>query len=159
MNKFRNSLLLLALVAVSLAQTGTPLSNPSVRRIGEQLMCQCGCGATVTGCNMINCHFSDPVRQKILTMVNAGLPDNEIIDSFVKEYGKVVLMKPPAEGFNLMAWVMPFVGLAFGLAIVWYALKRFTRPRAATPAGPALSAEQFDHYRERIEKDLNGLDS
>lgn len=157
MKQFRSSLLLVVLVAVALAQTGTPLANPRVRQIGEQLMCQCGCGATVTSCNMINCHFSDPIRQKILAMVDAGRPDSEIIGSFVKEYGKVILVKPPSEGFDLMAWVMPFVGLAFGLWVLWYVIKRFSRPRPR-PA-PALSAEDYDRYRERIEKDLSSLDS
>jgi cytochrome c-type biogenesis protein CcmH/NrfF len=158
MTQFKSSFLLLVLVAASMAQTGTPLTNPSVRRIGEQLMCQCGCGATVTGCNMINCHFSEPVRQKILTMVNAGKPDSEIIDSFVKEYGKVILMKPTAEGFDLMAWIMPFVGLAFGLLVLWYVIRRFSRPRPAS-SGPQMSTADYDRYRERIEKDLSGLDS
>lgn len=158
MTQFRSSFLLLVLVVACLAQTGTPLANPSVRRIGEQLMCQCGCGATVTSCNMINCHFSDPVRVKILSLVNAGKPDSEILDSFVKEYGKIILAQPPSDGFNLMAWVMPFVGLAFGFMLLWYVIRRFTRPRVAT-AGTSLSAEQYDRYRERIEKDLSSLDS
>ncbi|MCC7497414.1 MAG: cytochrome c-type biogenesis protein CcmH [Bryobacterales bacterium] len=157
MKQFTSSLLLLTLVAACLAQTGTPLANASVRRIGEQLMCQCGCGATVTSCNMINCHFSDPVRLKILAMVNGGSPDTEIIDSFVKEYGKVILVKPPSEGFNLVAWVMPFAGLAFGLLILWYVIRRFSRPRAAV--APAISAEEYNRYRESIEKDLSSFDS
>ncbi|MCX6622251.1 MAG: cytochrome c-type biogenesis protein CcmH [Acidobacteria bacterium] len=158
MTQFKSSFLLLVLVIACLAQTGTPLANPSVRRIGEQLMCQCGCGATVTSCNMINCHFSDPVRQKILAMVNAGTSDSEIIDSFVKEYGKVILMKPPSEGFNLMAWVMPFAGLAFGLWVLWYVIRRISRPQPAS-TGPPMSAEDYARYQERIEKDLSNLDS
>ncbi len=157
MTQFKSSLLLLVLVVACLAQTGTPLANANVRRIGEQLMCQCGCGATVTSCNMISCHFSDPVRVKILTLVNAGKSDPEIIDSFVKEYGKVILVKPPSEGFDLMAWVMPFVGLAFGMLVLWYVIRRFSRPRLTT--APAVSTEDYNRYRERIEKDLSSLDS
>src|SRR5271157_5527209 len=130
MRRLKSSLLILALAALCLAQSTTPLANARVRRLGDQLMCLCGCGATVTSCNMLGCSHAKPAREKLLAMVNAGMSDSDILDSFVKDYGLQILAKPPAQGFNLLGYVVPFVGIALGLAFVWWVMKRFRKPLA-----------------------------
>jgi cytochrome c-type biogenesis protein CcmH len=152
LRRLRSSLILLA-AALLLGQGATPLENPRVRRLGDQLVCLCGCGSSVTQCNMLHCEFSEPARQKLLTMVNAGMTDSEILAAFVKEYGQRILMKPPAEGFNLLGWLMPFIALAAGLALVWWLIRRFRAPLAV--AGPAPDAALL----ARIEKETDELDS
>ncbi len=156
MTRFRSSLLVLAVAIICLGQGGgNPLLNARVRSLGEQLGCLCGCGASVTSCNMLQCHFSLPAREKLLAMVNAGESDQAIFAAFVKEYGPRILLKPPAEGFNVVGWVMPFVAILFGLAFVWWMMQRFRKPLPAAPeADPATVAR----YRERIEQDLDKLD-
>jgi cytochrome c-type biogenesis protein CcmH len=151
--QLRSSLLILAVAALMLGQGGTPLENARVRLLGEQLACLCGCGSSVTSCNMLHCHFSDPARQKLLSMVNAGKSDSDILAAFVEEYGQRVLLKPPAEGFNLLGWLMPFIAIGAGLALVWWLIRRFRRPLAAT-AGP----EPDPALLAQIERDLDKLD-
>jgi cytochrome c-type biogenesis protein CcmH/NrfF len=156
MRLWKSSILILLLAAFCYADAGTPLENARVRRLGEQLRCLCGCGSSVTSCNMLHCEFSEPARQKLLVMVNAGMSDKDILDSFVKQYGTQVLEKPPAEGFNVLGYVMPFIGIAAGLAFLWWFMKRFRRPLAA--AGPEVDPATLARYQERIEKDLEELD-
>ena len=157
MRLLRSSLLALALAAASLPQGGSPLENARVRRLGDQLACLCGCGSTITSCNMLHCHFAEPAREKLLALVNAGLPDQAIFDAFVKQHGVRILLKPPAEGFNLLGWVMPFVGIALGLVMVWWLIQRFRKPVAGA-GGPDLDPATLARYQERIEKDLKKLD-
>jgi cytochrome c-type biogenesis protein CcmH len=152
--QLRSSLLALALAALMLGQGGTPLENPRVRRLGDQLACLCGCGSSITSCNMLHCHFSEPARKKLLSLVNAGESDSNILAAFVLEYGQQVLLKPPSEGFNLLGWLMPFIAIAAGLALVWWLIRRFRRPLAAV-AGP----EPDPALMAQIEKDLDNLDS
>jgi len=152
--RLRSSLLLLVAAVLMLAQN--PLENPRVRALGEQLLCLCGCGSSVTSCNMLHCHFSEPVRKQLLSMVQAGMSDSDIIASFVKDHGPRILMKPPAEGFNLVGWVMPFVALAAGLALLWFFIKRFHKPLPA--AGPEPDAATLARYQERIDKEMESLD-
>lgn len=149
--RWRSSLLLLAAAALLLGDSGTPLENPRVRQLGDQLACLCGCGSSVTSCNMLHCHFSDPARQKLLTMVKAGMSDSDIFAAFAREYGPRILLKPPAEGFNLLGWVMPFVALALGLAVFWWFLQRFRKP---LPAGPQPDADTL----ARVAKDLENFE-
>jgi cytochrome c-type biogenesis protein CcmH len=144
------------LAALCLGQGARPLENPRVRQLGEQLVCLCGCGSSVTSCNMLNCHFSEPAREELLTMVNAGMSDKAIFDAFVQKYGKQVLMRPPAEGFDLLGYLMPFVAILLGLTLVWWLIQRFRKPLAVA-AGPQVDDAALDRYRERIEKDLEKL--
>jgi cytochrome c-type biogenesis protein CcmH len=157
MRLLRSSLLVLALAAASLPQGGSPLENPRVRRLGDQLACLCGCGSTITSCNMLQCHFAEPARERLLAMVNAGDSDAAIFDAFVQQYGKRILLQPPAEGFNLLGWIMPFVAIALGLAMVWWLIQRFRKPLAVA-GGPDLDPAALARYQERIEKDLEKLD-
>jgi cytochrome c-type biogenesis protein CcmH/NrfF len=151
--RLRSSLLILATATLLLGQGGIPLENARVRRLGDQLSCLCGCGSSVTSCNMLHCEFSGPAREKLLSMVNAGFSDSQILATFEREYGPRILLKPPAEGFNLLGWVMPFIGIAAGLAMVWWFIKRLRRPLAV--AGP----EPDPALLARIERDLEDLDS
>ena len=157
MRRLKSSLLVLALAALCLAQSTTPLANPRVRRLGDQLMCLCGCGATVTSCNMLGCQHSKPAREKLLAMVNAGESDSAILASFVQESGLEILAKPPAQGFNLLGYVVPFIGVALGLAFVWFVIKRFRKP-VALAAGPELDDAAFAGYKAQIDRDLEKLD-
>ena len=157
MRRLKSSLLVLALAGLCLAQAPNPLANPHVRRLGDQLMCLCGCGATVTGCNMLGCSHSKPARERLLAMVNAGESDSAILATFVQENGIEILAKPPAQGFNLLGYVVPFIGIALGLAFVWLVIKRFRKPLAVA-GGPEIDDAAFASYQAQIEKDLEKLD-
>lgn len=159
-----NSKLRLVAVAVLAVTAGfaqqaqeNPLTNPRVRRLGDQLRCQCPCGSTVTGCNMLHCESSEPMRAKLLQMVNGGMSDAAILDTFVKQYGTQILERPPAEGFNLLGYVMPFIAILVGLAFVWWVIQRFRKPLAVA-GGPPIDDATLERYQARIDKDLEKLD-
>jgi cytochrome c-type biogenesis protein CcmH len=103
---------------------------------------------------MLECHYAGPARARIAKMLGEGLTDDQIVDTFVKEQGLRALVVPPAQGFNLLAWVMPFVAIALGLWLIWMFIRRFRKPAAVAELDPQL----LDRYRERIEKDLSKLE-
>jgi cytochrome c-type biogenesis protein CcmH len=155
MRRFKNSLLLLFVAAALVAQQPTPLVDPEVRRIGEQLRCMCGsCNYTITSCNMMSCSGAEYGREKLRELVDQGLSDENIKAVFVAEFGQVVLTKPTTEGFNLVGWVMPFAALFGGLLVIWWFLKRFVR----TPVVERADDSLLEQYRDRIEKDLSEND-
>ncbi|HBY62099.1 MAG TPA: hypothetical protein DEH78_19945 [Solibacterales bacterium] len=161
MRRWKSRVLLLILTLASLAQSSTPLLNPEVRRLGNKLRCQCGCEASVTECNMINCHSADPLRAELLKMVEAGQSEASILAAMVERHGKIILRQPPTQGFFLLGWVMPFAAAAAGLAFLWWFLRRKSKPAAAAAeTAPDLEIDdpELARYRERIEKDLAKLD-
>src|SRR5690242_12511081 len=91
----RSKLLLVVMLTAALVQGTVPLTNDRVRRLGDQLKCMCGCQASITGCNMINCHFSDPVRTELLRLIDAGRSDDEVLASVRSTYGQEIMLNPP----------------------------------------------------------------
>ncbi|HXG33388.1 MAG TPA: cytochrome c-type biogenesis protein CcmH [Bryobacteraceae bacterium] len=156
MRRLKTSALVLLLAAAALSQTASQLQSDAVRRVGVHLACLCGtCKNTVADCPMLECHFAKPARVRIAALLAQGKSDAEIIEIFVKEHGKQVLAVPPAEGFNLLAWTMPFVAIAAGLMLIWVFIHRFRKPAEASSAVPD---ETLSRYRDEIEKDLARLD-
>jgi cytochrome c-type biogenesis protein CcmH len=143
--------------AVSLAQT-SDLLDPNIRRVGEKLACLCGgCKNSVGSCPMLGCHYATPAREKIRKLQALGMADPQVVDSVVKEQGIQALVTPPAEGFNVLAWVMPFVMIGLGLLLITYFIRRMTAKRAAAGA-PDLPGELLDKYHDQIEKETSKLE-
>jgi len=76
--------------------------------------------------------------------------DGSIIAFFMDKYGTSVLSAPPASGFNLAAWVMPFLALAIGAIAAITLLRRF-RVRWATAPPPAADVGK---YQQKLEEEL-----
>ncbi len=157
MRRFGNSLGLLLVAVLALAQSSSELMTPDVLRVGSHLACLCGaCNNTVANCPMLECHYARPAKERIYRMIAEGRTDEEIIQSFVDEHGLQALAVPPKEGFNLLGWVMPFVAIAFGLLLIWWFVRRYLGVRVAAPGA---DDEVLERYRDRIERDLSKLDS
>lgn len=152
-------LLLSVALAAQTVSTGDP-THVKLREIGEKLKCQCegpgGCAYTVGSCNMLHCPFREEVYTQMRQDLQAGLGDAAIIDKLKAKYGVMILAAPPAQGFNLLGWLMPFLALVAGLIVIRYVLLRWRRPKpAAVPAGAAGLVEK---YRDEMEKELSDLE-
>ncbi len=145
------------LTSAAMAQTSTTPLTPDVKRVGMKLACLCGgCNNSVGDCPMIGCHYCEPARAKIASLQKAGSEDKAIVDAFVSDQGLKALVSPPAEGFSLVGWVMPFIATGFGLGAVILALKKLRKP---APAGiPEIPNAVLDRYRDQIEKDSAKLE-
>jgi cytochrome c-type biogenesis protein CcmH len=156
MRQLKSKILMAAFVGICFTQAADVIP-PEVRRVGARLACLCKtCRNTVGDCTMLECHYSKPARAKITTMVGSGSDDDKIVDSFVKENGVQALSVPPAEGFNSMLGLMPWIMGGMGLlAIAWFINRSKSAPRADMPQ---IDSEVVDRYRERIEKETSDLD-
>jgi len=143
------------LTGLALAQVSSEYVTPDIRRVGHRLACLCGsCKNSIADCPMLACHYALPAREKIDKMQKAGSPDDAIVDAFIKEEGIRALVTPPAEGFNVMAWVMPPLMVGLGLALIWWFLTRMRKPAPVPEIDPKL----LERYKDSIEKDLAKLD-
>ncbi len=157
MRRWKSSLLLLIVAAASLAQTASSQKSLAYR-IGDKLACLCStCNNTVANCPMLECHFAKPARERIAKLVADGRSESEVIDQFKKDYGLQILASPPAQGFNLLGYIMPFIAIALGLMVIWLFIKRF-RKAPAVESGPPADDPTLARYQEQIEKDLSKLD-
>jgi cytochrome c-type biogenesis protein CcmH/NrfF len=120
--------------------------------VAEGLTCQCGCGLTVANCNHPQCEFSVPVRSQIERMIARGMNRAQIIATFRVKYGEKILSAPTAEGFNLLAWIIPFGALFAGGTLLVIAFTHWRSPASGPIAPIAAENPQFGvELRDKLE--------
>lgn len=155
MQRLNSSLLLILVAAVALAQTASEKPSVDVRRVGARLACQCGCKDSVATCSMLECGFSKPAKEKIAQLQAGGMSDDQIVESFIRDYGAGIYLAPP----NALGWIIPYAAVAAGLVVIALFLRKYLQAKPLTEAGavdtddPALAK-----YKEQIEKDLANLE-
>jgi cytochrome c-type biogenesis protein CcmH len=127
--------------------------TPTNAQVSEGLTCQCGCGLTVANCNMPTCGFSVPMRAEIDRMIAKGMTRAQIIAFYRRQYGEKVLSAPTTEGFNLLAWTMPFIALVLGGGLMALAVGRWHSNPPSSPA-PDQPASFDPELRRKLEKEL-----
>lgn len=125
----------------------------------SDMACLCGCGTTLKTCPHEACDKAIPARKEIRQLVDGGGSRQEILDRMVKGHGEAILAAPTFKGFNVMAWVMPFVVIAAVGVLVAMILKRWSGNRAAgsAVAAPRKPAEtgDGDPYLKKMRDELD----
>jgi cytochrome c-type biogenesis protein CcmH len=158
-------LLAVALVlAVGLALAGPGPSLASEERPTlEELENEVNCPTCKTTLALSNAPVANRIRAFINERIAAGDTKSEIKAALVEEFGEGILAAPPKEGFNLLAWLLPLVGLACAAVLVgglvWRAA-RSGRGRDVTPGDPSLNGRgRLDPEAERrLDEELARFD-
>jgi cytochrome c-type biogenesis protein CcmH len=147
--------LLLVCASLALAQTASEKPNADVRRVGMRLKCQCGCKDSVATCNMLECGFSKPAKERIARMQAAGFSDRQIVDAFIRDYGPGIYLAPPSA----IGWAVPYIAALLGLVTIWFFIKKYRKPKPLVEIGPlAIDDPALDKYKDQIERDLANLE-
>ena len=124
--------------AIVLFPAGAPLAAESTpqERAESALMCYCGCAdLTIRTCS---CGTAARVKEDIARRLASGQTVDQVIDAYVAQHGEQIRSAPTKQGFNLLAWVVPFAAIlvAGGLIV---ALVRRWKARGA-PEGAAVGS-------------------
>jgi cytochrome c-type biogenesis protein CcmH len=108
----------------------------------HRIRCQCGCTLDVYTCRTtdFSCQVSPQMHRDVLALVAGGYTAPEILDAFVEAYGERVLMAPPRQGFNLLAYILPGIALAVGAIVLAVVIRRWRRPVPAVAGGQPTRA-------------------
>jgi len=160
-NAATTALILLAVVlsqGVVMAQDTIPaiFKSPLERQVSSEIMCNCGgCRLSVESCGMMNCHGKAGQTQKIQQYIAEGKDHDAILATFVREHGGLdVLMQPPNQGFNRVAWLLPYLVAVVALLGIGITARRWSRRPAAAPAATAIDPE----LDARLEDELRDLE-
>jgi len=134
------TVLLLGLFAASMTRADAP-KKPTLESIGDQVMCLCGCAATLNHCPHRDCATVAEMRPVIAKEIAEGKDETTILQDLAIRYGVQVLAAPPAHGFSLTAWILPGVGLLLGLGFVVVVVRRWRKP---APVSNAAAAKPLD---------------
>jgi cytochrome c-type biogenesis protein CcmH/NrfF len=125
-------------------------NDPFVVGIEEKLRCTCGCNLSVYTCRTTDftCSVSPKMHQRVVELAKQGKTAQQIIDAFVAQYGEMVLMAPPREGFNLLGYLVPgSLIVLVGAVLTWMLARRRSGGQAdmavaaAVAGGPSSGAE------------------
>lgn len=139
-----------ALLAASSARGAS--KKPTVESIGDQVMCLCGCVATMNHCPHIDCATREEMRAVIQKEIAGGKDETAILQNLAIRYGVQVLAAPPTKGFNLWVWILPGFGLLVGLALVVVIVRRWRRP--VPPAAVAAPASLDPKLMAAVEEEI-----
>jgi cytochrome c-type biogenesis protein CcmH len=145
------AILCAAAAVVSFASSG----KTTLQEVSESLTCQCGCGLTVANCNHPQCEFSVPIRVQIDRMIGQGMGRDQIIGFFRTKYGEKILSAPTTEGFNLLAWIIPFTAVFAGCFIIVSAIHRWRANQLLKADASADAHAPYDpELKHRLEQEI-----
>ena len=137
----RAALALLALLAIAAAPgagmaAAAAQTRTSFIQVENDVMC-------------VACHEALAVAQSpeafserayIRQLIAQGLTKRQVERNLVANYGPAVLAKPPANGFNLLIYVLPPAVLLIGIGTLAYTLPKWRRSARLAAAAPMATA-------------------
>ena len=139
---------LLALSAVLLgcvSADDVPPAEQRAHKLNKTIMCPVCPGESI---DQSQNQLAAQMRVRVGEMIREGQTDDSIRAFFVDKYGPSVLLEPPREGFYLLAWLLPPVGVVVAALSVFVALRMMSRPTGGTAGDPALSITLTEGERE-----------
>ncbi len=142
-----------------LAFMGTGDDSARFKDLGHRMMCTCGCGQVLHECNHVGCQTSDKKREQLQAAIDkgGGNSDDLILQGFVQEYGPTVIAAPTATGYNRVAWIMPFLVLALGIALAVHIVRSWkNRPEPALADGIVIpQGHELDEFRRKARRETD----
>jgi cytochrome c-type biogenesis protein CcmH len=125
-------LLVLTLAALVLAAPAVASEqHPTLPELEGQLMCPICEGETLAQSDSAP---AQQIKTYIQRRIDQGATRSQIKHELVVMWGQRILAAPPRHGFDLLAWLLPIVGVLGGAAVLGVLAWRWTREREPEPA-------------------------
>ncbi len=93
----------------------------TVGEITQSLTCTCGCNMLVSACEgSMECTPAKEITDQVTQMIEKGQSKEEIVQYFVATKGEQILAAPTKKGFNLTAWILPFLAIILGAGGIYF---------------------------------------
>jgi cytochrome c-type biogenesis protein CcmH len=98
------------------------------------------------------------MKHQVRELLARGYTEEQILRYFELSYGQFVLLRPKFEGVNRLVWLLPFLGLAAGAVVIYFAFRRLRRqPVGNSPVDVTSAAvESEDPYVARVRELVSG---
>ena len=110
--------------------------HPTLAELEDQLMCPVCAGETLA---QSNSPPAQRIKRHLQQRIDQGWTRSRIINEEVDIWGTRILAAPRKHGFDLLAWVLPLVGILVGAGVLGLLAWRWSHGREAPEplAGPA----------------------
>lgn len=157
--RVRRLLVCLLLTALAGASAAAAEVDPAEYELAiSTILCDCGCHPqSVKACA---CGRAAEMRREIHDQMAgvAGPPlptGEELIAHYVAQHGEQIRIAPTARGFNLVAWVGPFVALFLACVGMLFLLRRWrSAPGGEILEAPVAGPLPDESYLRRLQEKL-----
>ena len=151
---------LLAVLVIALAVVAPAAASeqsPTLPELERELICPT-CHETLAASTS---PIAERMRVFIRARIAAGDTKSEIKGKLVDQFGESVLAAPPKSGFNLLAWLLPLVGIVLAAGVVGFLAYRWSRSRKAEEPAPSANGRfSLDPELERrVDEELARYDA
>lgn len=137
--------LLALLVALAMPVAGAALTVDQVAR-------EVRCPTCDTPLDVSSSPVALDMKAYIAERIEMGWDKDRIIDGLVAEFGPEVLTTPPKSGFDLIAWLVPGIAVAIGLAAIPILTRLWARRGRSGRGGPPPTPDEERRLEERLER-------
>jgi cytochrome c-type biogenesis protein CcmH len=139
--------LVLFLVA---GQASASERHPTLAELEAEIICPT-CHTTL---DQSDSPIARRMKHFIAVRIAAGDTKSGIKAKLVAQFGPAVLAAPPKRGFDLLAWLLPIVGILGGAGAIGLLAWRWSRAREPSPAavGPVLGPELDRRVDEELRR-------
>ncbi|MGL6278916.1 MAG: cytochrome c-type biogenesis protein [Gaiella sp.] len=147
-------LALLVVATAGLMLLLAPLASADAPPNAAALEAELVCPTCKTTLDQSDAPIARRMKAIIRERIAAGASAAEIKQELVEQFGPGVLSEPPRRGFDLLAWLLPLVGIALGAVVVAgvaWAWRGSRRPDEGTEPLDAESELRVDEALGRFD--------
>ena len=138
------------------APAGASERHPTLAELEDEVMCPVCKPETIS-------QSSSPIAQRmkhyISRWIAQGDTKSQIETKLVAQFGPSVLAEPSQHGFDLLAWLLPLLGVGAGAIVVGVLASRWSRAREPARGAPAAVGPPLDPELERkLDDELRRFD-
>lgn len=165
---------LLLAVPFSMWLSQAPASLTQTERLGAEIGCVCGT-CPLRPIATCGCGFADGMLARLDQEISAAHSDDEIMATFVAEYGTAIKIKPAGTGIGLIAWLAPMAFLMVGAVVLGGVISHWranqpadglqasagqaeTGVAGSEAAASADGSAKADPFRDIVERELDAFD-
>ena len=149
------AVLLAALALALAAPAAASEQHPSLAELEGQLMCPICAGETLA---QSDSPAAQRIKAEIQQRIAAGDTRSEIKRRLVAEWGQRILAAPPRHGFDLLAWLLPIIGLLGGAAVIGALAWRWSRGREPAEQWTLTARPLGPDDERRVDEELRRFD-
>ncbi|OGQ07528.1 MAG: hypothetical protein A3G32_01230 [Deltaproteobacteria bacterium RIFCSPLOWO2_12_FULL_40_28] len=127
------------------------------KSISEKLKCACK-GCVRMALRTCTCDYAKNERGKILSMLNEGKTDNDIMAAFTSKYGLHILMEPPRSGFFEIGFILPTLALVASFLGGFCLIYKWRKNREESPLTKKVATEVQDPYYKLFKEEADKND-
>ena len=152
---------LIVVVAAALALATPALASerhPTLAELEDQLMCPVCAGETLAQSDSVP---AQRIKAHLQQRIGQGWSRSRIVNEEVDIWGTRILAAPRKHGFDLLAWVLPLVGIFAAAGILALLAWRWTRTREepASPGPASMNGRPLDpELEKRLDDELARFD-